>query len=213
MAVILRAWCYKAARRYACASFGQYLASSSPTYSHGTFPAYAVRWIPATLRGSGFHRSVEFTVPALRWPVNSFFQDSEKIFSEPRQGIKPCQLGMDTIRKSFVPETARHVKQFFKFFSHFYLQSFQVLMHMPRIFFKSSMILASYVSFFVLNCNARAYMCGHVWENVLLPQNGTEIALESLKGLFPYHGLAFPVSWLIRPFLRHFGAYGAFRRA
>lgn len=46
MAIILRACCYKAARRYARASFGQYLTSPSPTYSHGTYPAYAVPWIP-----------------------------------------------------------------------------------------------------------------------------------------------------------------------
>lgn len=139
--------------------------------------AYAVRWIPATLKGSGFHRSVEFTLPALRQPVNSFLQTfrKKKIFgTKAGHSALPAWDGCHPVRKSFLPEMPLHVKRFFKFFSHFYFQLFQVLTHMPRIFFKSSMILASYVFFFVLNCNTRAYMCGLARENVLLPQNEPE---------------------------------------
>lgn len=140
--------CYKTAFRYACASIMRHLLALHRHKVTGRTRLMPYLGYQGFEERNGFHRSVEFTMPALGWPVNSFFQDSEKIFSEPRQGIKPCQLGMDTIRKSFVPEKAFRVKHFFKFFSHFYLQLFQVLMHIPKIFFKSLTIPASYVFFF-----------------------------------------------------------------
>lgn len=156
-------------------------------------------------------RPVEFTMPALRQPVNPFFEIPKKFFgTKARHRALPA--GMDTIRKSFVPERAFRVKYFFQFFSHFYFQLFQVLMHMLKIFFKSSMILASYVFLFVLNCNTRVHVRACKRKTCYVPQNGTETALESLKGLFPYHDISFPFSWLTRPFLRHFGAYVLFRK-
>lgn len=145
--------------------------------SCGSLPALLRSKVHALLRtldakdlrgGDGFHRSVKLTVPALRQPVKSFFQDSEKFFRNfAGHRARSRQDGCHPVRKSFVPEKPSHVKQSFKFFSHFYFQLFQVLMHMPRIFFKSSRILASYVSLFVLNCNARAHVCGHVRKIVL----------------------------------------------
>ena len=86
-------------------------------------------------------------------------------------------------------------------------------MHMPRIFFKSSMIPASYAFPVVLICNTRVYACAGMYGKTChMPQNGTETALESLKGLFPYRDIPFPFSWLISPILSHFGACGAFHR-
>lgn len=59
--------------------------------------------LPRTLDAKDLRGGTAFSVPldshcqhcaSLSIP---FFQDSEKIFSEPRQGMKPYQLGMDSI--------------------------------------------------------------------------------------------------------------------
>lgn len=66
----------------------------------------------------------------------------------------PALMERASSRKPRMLESWHNVNNFSEKFLHFYFQLFQVLMHMPKIFFKSSMILASYAFPVVLICNA-----------------------------------------------------------
>lgn len=134
--------------------------------------AYAVRWIPATLGGAAFTVPLSSHCQHHASLSSPFFRIPKKFFRT-LPGMVPGPGKVDTTSRKIVLTDSRvEVKRFFQIFSHFYLQLFQVLMHISRIFFQSSMIPASYAFPVVLNCNACAYMCGLVRETCICLKMG-----------------------------------------
>ena len=112
------------------------------------------RFLESALRGLSLARQIQTRAFCLALSTK-ICGLSEKIFFGAWQGTMPYQLEMDSIplasplwQKS--PGMASPFSNFFQIFIFNYFRYLQSLL-------KSSMILASYISLFVLNCNACAH--------------------------------------------------------